>query len=65
MFKYFHGPESKILYQHASVVLGLTESQWPGLYLTSLSADDIDGLDFKIPEVDLDVPDIGDTVEMT
>ena len=29
-----------------------------GLYLTGLSKDDIDDLDFKIPEVDLEVPDI-------
>ena len=29
-----------------------------GLYLTGLSEDDIDDLDFKIPEVDLEVPDI-------
>ena len=29
-----------------------------GLRLTGLSPDDIDDLDFKIPEVDLDVPDI-------
>ena len=33
-------------------------SKWEGSYWTALSADDIDGLDFKIPEVDLDVPDI-------
>ena len=40
----------------------LTVYQWKiygrELYLTGLSEDDIDDLDFKIPEVDLEVPDI-------
>jgi len=38
-----------------------------GLTVDSSHLDDIDGLDFKIPEVDLDVPDIdiGETVDMT
>ena len=67
MFKYFHALEPKILYPHVYRISTALSSQWAGLYVTSLSADDIDGLDFKIPEVDLDVPDIdiGETVDMT
>ena len=39
----------------------LTRTNWQNLYFSFL--DDIEGLDFKIPEVDLDVPDIDYKVE--